>query len=74
MHAAPRWCCVAALHESTETAAAEGVRDVVVFHCTTASARPVVEGGERGDSHANAGGVLESFVAQVVGGSLMISF
>jgi hypothetical protein len=56
---------VAALHKFTEPVAAEGVRDVVVFNCMTASARPgVAEGGERADSHANAGSVLEGLFAQ----------
>jgi hypothetical protein len=44
---------------------ASGAHDVVFFHCMTASERPgVAEGGERADSHANAGGVFEGLVAQ----------
>jgi hypothetical protein len=55
---------VVALHESTEVVAVEGVCDVVVFHCMTASARPrIAKGGER----AEASGVLEGLVAQAEG-------
>jgi hypothetical protein len=56
---------VTALHEATEPVAAEGMRDVVVLHCMTASTRPcVAAGGERADCHAKSGGVLEGLVFQ----------
>jgi hypothetical protein len=62
---------VAALHKFTEPVAAEGVRDVVVFNCMAARARPgVAEGGERADSHANAGSVLEGLSAQAETGGV----
>jgi hypothetical protein len=51
--------------QSNEPVAAEGVhvRDVVVFHRMTSSARPgVAEGGEREDSRANASGFLQGLV------------
>jgi hypothetical protein len=54
---------VAALYETTEPVAAEGVRDVVIFHGMTASTRPgASEGRERADAHADAGRVLERLI------------
>jgi hypothetical protein len=46
---------MAALYKTTETVAAEGVRDVIAFHGVTASTCPgVSEGGERADAQADA--------------------
>jgi hypothetical protein len=58
---------MAALHETTERVAAEGVLDVVggvvVVHHMTASTRPgVAEGGERADAHSNAGRIDEDIL------------
>jgi outer membrane lipoprotein SlyB len=62
---------MSAVHESTKPVAAEGMRNIVVFHSMIASARPcVAQGQECADSHANAGDVLEGLVAQAKGGGV----
>jgi hypothetical protein len=51
---------IAGLHETTVPVAAEGLRDVVVFHCVTSSTHPgIAEGGVRADTHADMGRILE---------------
>jgi hypothetical protein len=62
---------MAALYETAEPVAAEGVRDVVAFYGMTTSACPgVSEGGERADAQADAGRVLERLVVQAEGGGI----
>jgi hypothetical protein len=62
---------MAALNETTELVAAEGVRDVVIFHGMTASTRPgASEGRERADAHADTGRVLERLIVQAEGGGI----
>jgi hypothetical protein len=62
---------MAALYETTEPVAAEGVRDVVVFYGMAASACiGQSEGGERADAQADAGRVLERLAVQAEGGGI----
>jgi hypothetical protein len=66
-----RGVVMAALHKTTKPVAAESVCDFVALHCMTASARPALaEGGERVDTQALAGCILECLVVQAEGGGI----
>jgi hypothetical protein len=65
---------VVALFESTEPVAAEGMRNVIVFHGVTISARPgIANEGDHSDAHPCVSSVLKSLVAQADGRGLVDS-